>query len=435
MAERRDLLRALAGLPLAGLPFGQMAGAAPANPKGPIMTTAAAAANTMPTWAEQMTALMPVADRLIARWGRPNVTEAERQDMYTLCLAILSEGYLCHVYMDPRRPVWVPLWNMAYNSGGPNPDYIYGSTQVDPDGVYRISGFRGTNRFIDIQQQANRILPPLDHASGTKSVNDVDDLAHGPDGYFSVILSAKRPEGHTGDWWLLEDNTVQLMLRQCSTDWRNEIDARIAIERLDPVEPATPEETARRFSELPQWIEGMLGFMMELTQWYREHHPTNGLELSKKITKIGGLNNQFYYDGIYRIEDDEALVVETDLPKQCRYWQMLVADDRFCTVDWFNRQSSLNDKTARLDSDGKLRTVISRRDPGVPNWLDKAGNHWGLIQMRFNKASDAPEPKVTRVKLADVRQHLPADTPVVTPEERRRNLAARREAAQFRRTW
>lgn len=399
------------------------------------MTTPSSSAGALPNWIDQMQALMPVADNLIARWGRPNLTEAERQDMYQLCLSILSEGYLCHVYMDPKRPVWVPLWNLAYNSGGPNPDYIYNSTQVDPEGTYRISGYRGTNRFVDIQQQRTRILPGLDNMKGTKQVNDIDDLHQDADGYFSVILSGKRPDGHAGDWWLLDPDTHQLMLRQCSTDWRREIDARIAIERLDPVAPASIEEKAQRFSELPQWIEGMLGTMMELTQWYRAHHPTNGLELSRKITQIGGLNNQFYYDGIYQIEDDEALVVETSLPRECRYWQMLVADDRFCTVDWFNRQSSLNDKTARLDSDGKLRTVISRQDPGVPNWLDKADNIWGLIQMRFNKASDAPEPKVARVKLADVRRHLPADTPMTTPGERRKALAERREAAQYRRTW
>ena len=429
MPDRRDILKGMATVPVSGMMAATAAKAATSMTKAPLP------AGTLPSWADQMEALKPVADNLIAKWGRPNPTEAERQDMYALCLAILSEGYLCNVYMDPKRPVWVPLWNMAYNSGGPNPDYIYGSTQVDPEGIYRISGFRGTTRFIDIQQQKARVFVPLDKMRGAMEINEVDELTIGKDGYFSVILSGKRPEGHTGDWWLLEPDTVQLLLRQCSTDWRNELDGRMAIERLDPVAPASTEEFARRFSEMPAWIEGMLGMMLELTQWYKAHHPTNGLELSKKVAKIGGLNNQFYYDGIYQIDDDEALIVETVLPKQVRYWQMLVADDRFCTVDWFNRQSSINDKTARLDTDGKLRAVISRGDPGVPNWLDKANNVWGVIQMRFNKASDAPDPVVTRVKLADVRKHLPADTPVVTPEERRRHLAARREAAQFRRTW
>ena len=137
---------------------------------------------------------------------------------------------------------------------------------------------------------------------------------------------------------------------------------------------------------------------------------------------------QVYYDGIHEIDDDEALIIETELPKKCRYWQMLVADDRFSTIDWVNRQSSLNDSQARIDGDGVLRAVISSRDPGVPNWLDKANVPWGVIQMRWNKASDHPDPKIQKVAFSEVRKYLPADTPVVTPAQRKEQLRARREA-------
>jgi hypothetical protein len=156
---------------------------------------------------------------------------------------------------------------------------------------------------------------------------------------------------------------------------------------------------------------------------------------SKKIDELGGLPEQAYYDGIHEIDDDEALIIEIELPEQARYWQALVADDRFCTVDWVNRQSSLNDVQAHIDSDGRFRAVISRRDPGVPNWLDKADYPWGIIQMRINKASSYPDPTIVKVPVADVRTHLPADTPVVTPEQRAEQLRRRREGAQLRRIW
>ena len=39
------------------------------------------------------------------------------------------------------------------NMGGPCPDYTYRTTDVDPKGVYRISGYRGTTRFAEIAQQ------------------------------------------------------------------------------------------------------------------------------------------------------------------------------------------------------------------------------------------------------------------------------------------
>jgi len=391
---------------------------------------------SLPSWEDQIKLLLPVGQKLLDNWARPNLTEEEKQDQYTLGLAMLSNAYLGHVFMDPKRPMWVPLWNIAYNQGGPNPDYMYGWTEVDPDGVYRVSGLRGTNRFTELSQMNRRLYRSLDQPRGSAPItNDLDQLNIGADGYFSVILSGERPPGYTGDWWKLGPDTQAILLRRCATDWRNEVDSKLAIERLDPVDTATWVDTSKRFSELAEWITGMIFFMTDLVKWYREHHPTNGLELSKKVAQLGGLPNQFYYDGIYEIDDNEALVVEVPLPKTSRYWQILVADDRFCTVDWVNRQSSLNDKQARLDTDGKLRAVVSKHDPGVPNWLDKEDNKWGILQMRFNKASDAPAVKVTRVKLEDVRKHLPADTPNVTPEERRKQLAARREAAQFRTLW
>jgi hypothetical protein len=88
-----------------------------------------------------------------------------------------------------------------------------------------------------------------------------------------------------------------------------------------------------------------------------------------------------------------------------------------------------------VDGDGIFRAVISKEDPGVHNWLDKADFPWGIIQMRLYRASDFPEATVTRVPVAEVRKHLPADTVVVTAAERADQLRNRREGAQLRRIW
>jgi hypothetical protein len=392
----------------------------------------------LPSWADQMKALDGVSDTLIAKWRPDGATEAETQDMNKLALSILACGYLCRVYTDARRPVFMPLWNYAFNQGGPDPDYVYLTTEIDPDGVYRISGYRGTSRFVEITQQAFDMMSPAHMDGGTplNVTHDLDDLTIGDDGYFSVVLSPERPSDHRGDWWPLNPKASRLLMRKCACDWNREIDASVAIDRIDGGgEDMTPEEIARRFSDLNAWIDGMISFDMQLVRYYREHHGINVLLRSTKIDEMGGLPQQAYYDGIHEIDDDEALIVETALPQQCRYWQILVADDRFSTVDWVNRQSSLNDAQARIDSDGKFRAVISRRDPGVPNWLDKADFPWGVIQMRFNRATDFPDATVTKVPVADVRTHLPADTPVVTQAARTEQLRLRREGAQLRRIW
>jgi len=393
----------------------------------------------LPSWAEQMKALERVGEELIRVWRPDGASEAERQDMYRLALSILSCGYLCRVYTNRSRPEWMPLWNIAFNQGGPNPDYVYQTSEIDPKGVYRISGHRGTTRFIEITQQATDMFSPkvLEGSDGAvPDSHDLDDLQIGDDGTFSVILSAERPSGHAGDWWKLDPKTARLLMRKCSSDWHNELDARLAIERLDvDGEDMSPQEIARRFSDMADWIVGMITFDMKLVRYYRKKHGLNNVMRSGLMDEMNPLPVQVYYDGIHEIADDEALIVETALPKECRYWQFLVADDRFATIDWVNRQSSLNDSQAHIDSDGRVRVVISTQDPGVPNWLDKANVPWGVIQMRWNKASDHPDPTTTKVAISDVRKHLPADTLVVTPAERREQLRRRREGAQMRILW
>ncbi len=393
----------------------------------------------LPTWADQMKALESVADNLLASWRPDGATEAEVQDMNKYAFSALASGYLCHIYTDARRPVFMPLWNYACPQGGPNPDYVYASVQIDPKGVYQISGSRGTSRFVEITQSSwhlphSSLEPPKDPP--LRTTNDLDELTIADDGSFSVILSAEKPPGHKGDWWPLDGRAKALLVRKCACDWKNEIDARMAVNRLDdPGEDMTPAEIAKRFSEMAQWMEGRIQHEIGLVRYYREHHGINVLLKSQWIEQVGGLAKQAYYDGIHEINDDEALIVEVPLPSQCHYWQILVTDDRFATVDWVNRQSSLNDVQARVDSDGKFRAVVSTPDPGVHNWLDKANFPWGIIQMRLYKASEHPEATVTKVPVADVRKHLPPNTAVVTSAERQEQLRARREGAQLRRIW
>jgi len=309
--------------------------------------------NALPDWRDQLRLLDPVVDNLMTVWRPDGATEAEVQDMNKLVLSILATGYLCRVYTDASRPVFMPLWNFAFNQGGPNPDYIYLTTEVDPAGTYRISGFRGTSRFVEITQQSYDILHP-EHLSGhpVPGTHDLDDLTLDDEGYFSVVLGASRPEGYEGDWWELGAQSRRLLMRKCACDWRNEQDARVAIERLDdPGADMTPQDSARRFADMATWIEGMIGFDMGLVRWYREHHGVNDVMRSGKIDSIGGLPQQVYYDGIYEIDDDEALIVDMALPEQCRYWQAL---DTERDVQLLNHLYA-NNQRPWLPSPGEMR--------------------------------------------------------------------------------
>jgi hypothetical protein len=67
------------------------------------MSTSTHDAGGLPTWADHMRALQPVADHLLDTWKPDGATPADVQDMNRLVLSILSDGYLCRVYTDADR--------------------------------------------------------------------------------------------------------------------------------------------------------------------------------------------------------------------------------------------------------------------------------------------------------------------------------------------
>ena len=65
-----------------------------------------------------------------------------------------------------------------------------------------------------------------------------------------------------------------------------------------------------------------------------------------------------------------------------------------------------------------MRLVLAHDDPGVHNWLDTQGFRDGNLTYR-NLLSQNPATFRTRlVKRADLMDHLPADTAMVSPQER-----------------
>ena len=149
----------------------------------------------------------------------------------------------------------------------------------------------------------------------------------------------------------------------------------------------------------------------------------------------GGVGGQHYYQGLFRLERGSVLLLETVLPETVRYWNVQLNDMRWNTVDWMNRQSSLNGGQASIDADGRFRAVIALDDPGIANWLDPGGREEGSIMLRWSGASSGPQPSLTVVPLGELAASLPPETKRVSPTERQEALRARRRAVQMRRRW
>jgi hypothetical protein len=399
--------------------------------------TAAVSADAAREWRDYVEPLLPIGEKMLAKMRDPNDPQL-RQELYKFLYSQIAAAYVGLVYASPEYPDFWPMFNEVFNQGFPNPDDAYYLTVVDADGVYKISGFRGTVRLLDLQVGSG----PL-NARGTGSFGptlanyDFDSLHLGKDGAFEVMLSPTRPDGYTGDWWPLQPTATYLLVRQRAYDLLHEVDGRLAIERMDrpAIKPRpSAQALAASLRDIPAWVEGWTTYSLNWVNRLREQGLINKLQV-KDYSMVSGLSTQRYVEGAFDLAAGEALIIETEVPKQCRYWNFQLTDELWSSVGYVNRQSSLTGFTAKLDRDGKFRAVVSAEDPGVPNWLDNGGLKQGLVYGRWTGCSSNPTPTVIKVKTAEVRKYLPADTPSVSSGQRDAAVRLHRQGVQLRRRW
>ena len=386
-------------------------------------------------WSEYVE-LLEQQEKLIGLTWKPE-DERYRADFYRQLLMNLSYAYIQYFQSNPDHPEFMPLWNSVYLFQ-PNPDDVYYYAPMDGRKRYRIVGDRGGIHMINFQF-GKGMMGMVEPGGGEQhsSYLDDQDLKVGPDGKFEILLSTEEPEpGYTGTFHRIREDVDCVMVRLRSYDWGNEADTRLAIECLD----APSRKRRMDVAEIDEKLRGALTLSNRLNPLFYgfqnqtlERMGKNAFELEPFADT--GLANQLYWTAVFDLADDEALIVETELPETHRYWNIQVNDPYFNAVEFVYRQTSLNGHTARIDSDGKFRAVLAHEDPGVPNWLDTGGFNEGTLFGRWTQCSSTPVPSATKVKFSDIREHLPPDTPHVSEEERLERLRERRIGAQLRRRW
>ncbi|MCW1402388.1 hypothetical protein OKA06_08635 [Novosphingobium sp. MW5] len=405
-------------------PLAAQAQPATTSPKG----------SAVPGWNELIGKLSDLPDRMLARLPEAMRRDPQvQQEVARLALESLSSQSLDAIGGDVNAPEFLPTIGYLFNVGQPNADTIYRSARVDGAGTYRLRGKAGSLNQAIISQ----IVPRNAETGKGRGHIDLSKLKLDKHGRFDVLLSPVKPKGHRGDWWELRPQASRLMIRMVSADWAKEQAPTLSIERLDkpaarPRRPAADLEA--RLRALPGMVDMMALMFVDHVEKLRAEGYVNKVK-TFDITSAGGLAGQFYYEGAYDLAEDEALIVESAVPKTCRYRSLILTNELYETTDWYNNHSSLNHAQAAPDSDGRLRIVVSGKDPGVPNWLDTAGHAKGLIQGRWMECDSQPVPMVTKVKLGEVRSHLPADTGTVTPEQRQAIIRERRAAQLQRPVW
>ena len=176
------------------------------------------------------------------------------------------------------------------------------------------------------------------------------------------------------------------MIRQTFLDRPHQRHADLHIERIDsdgaPGEPLTTEELYHSLLYAGFYVKGVaeIGaqWATRQAQWPNQFTDEAELAETDKFKDPQIIWHQGYFD----LADDEMLVVEVT-PPACEYWMIALHNHWMETLDYVHHQSTLNCQSAQLEPDGRVRFVIARDDPGVPNWLDTCGHRRGTIGVRW----------------------------------------------------
>jgi len=346
-------------------------------------------------------------------------------------LRFLAAGIrLCVEHDDTEAPAFCHSIEDRMSWGLDNPDCNYSYTRLAGDGTYRVSGTRGSARHLELQVNTGH-FGDGDFA-GWRAVSALtgDDLQCAPDGSFEVVLSARE---HPGPWMRLDDGASFLVVRQYFADWERERPADLAIERLDRPLPARPLDAATlaaRLALLEQWLEVGARCWDSISRGLLAG-PPGPVTPFLPPAEASGLKGQAYGMGPWRCEPDEAVILHLD-PPACRMWGVSLCDRFWQSIDFGDRQSSLNSHQAVPDADGGVTFVISHDDPGLANWLDPGGHREGTLAVRYLLAETVPTLDYRPVARAELDRALPDGVAPITPEQRREVLARRHRAVAHR---
>ncbi len=321
-----------------------------------------------------------------------------------------------HVFVNPTRKL-----------GGDCADFVYQQAWIDGESVYRISGNRGTCRFLNFTVQGERPekVPGTDIPSLHDPFGDIPEanlfghqLKTGWDGSFELYIGG--PE-RSPNWLPTTAKSRKLFLRQGFDSW-DELPATLRIERIDMAEPK-PLPSPETLTEAMDWAGNFLVSMMD--DW-----PDNPYHYSPFVDP-DNLNNfpeqtakgeedkkrgRAAANMCWALKEDEALIVEFDA--HSGFWMMTNMGAFMTSMDYLYRPVSYTPARTRVDSDGVIRLIICHKDPGFHNWLDTQGFERGNLTYRNMLSTDATEFRTRTVKVEDLPAVLPADSAKVTPQER-----------------
>ncbi|MQA60195.1 MAG: hypothetical protein GEU86_01595 [Actinophytocola sp.] len=318
-----------------------------------------------------------------------------------------------------------------------NPDTLYFHAYLRDDAEYVVTGSRGTTADLSFQVLNGDYTP----AASPDSLAAFDDRAFdiAEDGGFEIRFGPRR----TGEpnCFTLGPGSAMLVVREVYSDWATEQRGTIRIQRIDRIGAAPPplrlDAMTKRYGVAGKLLLSRLRTFLAFPEWHYLRLPVN--TLTEPRSTPGGLATQFSSVGHYDLDDDEIMVITVPAasPDDAPYQGFQLGSMWYISLDYLNHQTSLTADQAWIDPDGKIRYVVSERDPGLANWIERTGHRRGFLQSRWQRLSrdlsPADGPEVEVFDVAELADRLPYyEEARVSPDEWSQRIAARQAAVACR---
>jgi len=324
-----------------------------------------------------------------------------------------------------------------------NPDTLYFHAYLRDDAEYVVSGRRGSTADLSFQVLKGDYSP----VEVPDSLSAFDDRAIeiGEDGRFELRFG---PGGAGPNFFRLGAGSSMLLVREVYSDWSRERRGTISIRRDDRAEkgggvvggappPAGTDALAKRYGVAGKILLSRLRTFLAFPEWFYLGEPANTMTPPRPTP--GGLATQFSSAGHFDLAQDQAMIVTVPAAGRdvAPYQGIQLGSMWYVSLDYINHQTSLTADQARADPDGRLRFVISERDPGVANWLELTGRRRGYVQIRWQRLTRdlTPDdgPQVAVIPSGELADRLPYYLQSrVSPEQWRARIAARQAAVAER---
>lgn len=330
-------------------------------------------------------------------------------------------------------PFFVQSTGPYTKMGLDNPDTLYFHSYLRPDAEYVVTGRRGTTCDLSFQI-LNGDYSPVDVPDSLTAFDDRElDIA--ADGSYEIRFG---PEPTRPGYVQLGSDAAMLVVREVSSDWSTEKSGMVRIRRADRVGAAPPPLTmdvlTKRYGVAGKMLLSRLRTFLAFPQWFYLNLPVN--TMTEPRSTPGGLTTQYSSAGHYELDDEQVMIItvpKSDAP----YQGFQLGSMWYLSLDYINHQTSLTADQARVDPDGMIRLVVSERNPGLANWIERTGHARGYVQFRWQRLSREMKPQdgpqVEVVSMAELPQRLPFyDLAQVTPEQWAARIAARQTAVAER---